>query len=399
MTTPSLHESTGLSISAFTPTIVIATPAYTPAGALLDDSLAQKITAYSHELMANGGWWSATILINGSLINMEDWFDKGLNRHIEVYNPALVKIFEGFVNVVRLSAGSLSATRGPLLDVANRISVTYTPILDPTATPPIMGTQTTTTIANDTDSQDKYAILEDVVSGGRLLDDGTTDEAAQLRDTTLEESKDPESTEDLSLGSAAEPSVELEILGYVHRFSKYITQTLTAATVAINTKLEDVINDDPNGLFSTDFSRIDANAFLVSRYEDDDRMAWDVINSVVSIGDASDNRYTFGIYDNIQATYTAIPTTAEYQHRIAGPAMDIETFGTGAIVEPWDVLPARWIFLPDFLVGRNQPTSLRLDPRYILIESVRFTAPNEVQISGNKISKLPQLIAKQGMFR
>lgn len=393
MTTPSFNSTLGISISAFRPTIV-AGGAYTPNGNLITDQLAQNADTYSHELLANGGWWSASLSISGSLVEMENWIDDGLNRHIEVYNFALEKIWEGFVNMVTLSAGTLQATRGPLMDVANRASVVYTPILDPTTAPPIEGSETTTTIANNAASQAKYGIFEQVLSGGRKLDDGTTDEAVELRDTTLQESREPETSEDVNLGSSSIASVTLDLLGYVHRFKGYVYADATAATVQLGTKMQLVITADPNGLFSTSYTQMAANALLVSRYDDDNRMAWDVIQELVSIGDAAANRYTFGIYDGRQAIYAAIPDDTAYQHRIAGKNVDIETYGVGTKIHPWDVLPARWMFLPDFLVGRTQPTDRRLDPRYLFIESVRFTAPSALQISGQKVSRLPQMIAR-----
>jgi len=398
MTTPSFHEQTGISILAWQPIIVAAT-SYTPRGVLVRDDLAQVIDGYSHVIQANGGWWSASISLSGSLLEMEDWFAEGLNRHIEVFNSAGVLVFAGFVNQVDLSAGTLSATRGPLMDIANRVSVTYTPILDATVTPPIKGAQTTTTIADDATSQGKYGIFEDVVDGGALLDDGTTDDAAQMRDTYLAEMKDPESGEDVNIGGgSATPSVTLSILGYVHRFQKWVFQDLTAATTTISTKIQNVINGDPNVLFSTDFTKIATNALLVSRYEDDNRMGWDVLQELVSFGDASDNRYTLGVYANQRITYAAIPTTAEYQHRIAGENVEVRTFTGDTLVEPWNVLPARWMFLPDFLTGRGLPTALRDDPRYVFIESVTYTAPSTVQIAGNKVGSINQLLAKKGMW-
>lgn len=398
MTTPSFYKSTGISISVFKPTIDMGVPSYVPAGMLLDDSIAQQIDTYSHEILANGGWWSASLALKGALVDTEDWFDNGLNRHVEVYNPALVKIWEGFVNRVTLSAGTLSAVRGPLLDAANRASVTYTPILDATATPPIMGVQTTTLVADDAASQNKYGILEDVVSGGQLLDDGVTDEAVQQRNTFLNEMREPETTEDLGVGAMSEPTVELELLGYAHRLGRWIVQDLTAATIQIDTKLQTVMALDPNGMFSTDYAGISANALLTSRYEDDNRTAWDVIQSLVSVGDAADDRYTFGVYGGLKAFYAPLPSDTAYQHRIADPLIQIETYGTGTKIEFWDVLPAKWMFLSDFLVGRPQPVDRRLDPRYVFIESVQFSAPNDLQISGNKVGKLAQMIAKKGMF-
>jgi hypothetical protein len=391
----SLAEQTGLAISVYRPTIVVGS-SYDPTGRPITDDLARRIGSYEHTIASNGGYWSASFSLSGPLVEMEEWLTR-LGYHIQTYNKAGIKIFEGFVNRVDLSAGTLTAARGPLMDVANRISVTYTPILDATTTPPTMGTQTTTTIAENATSQARYAILESVIDGGRLLDDGTTDAAAQLRDTYLAEMANPESTEELGLGTSSEPSVTVEILGYAHWLQRFVVQDLTATTIAINTKIQNALGADPNGLFSTDYTRIDSNPFLIPRYEDDNRMAWDVIQEAVEIGDASDNRYTFGIYNDRRAVYTAMPTSVAYQHRIASPNMDVLTLA-GTLVDPWNVLPARWLFLPDFMVGLTPATTMREDPRYMFIESVQFTAPDQIQISGSRVSTIPQMLAKQGMW-
>ena len=397
MTTPSYNEALSISISAFTPTIDIpGGPTYTPAGTLITSNLALDADSYNHEILANGGWWSASMSLSGSLIDMEDWFVNGLNRHIEVYNFALIKIWEGFVNQVTLSAGTLQATRGPLTDIANRASVVYTPILDATTAPPVEGSETTTTVDDNAASQAKYGIFEQVISGGKLLDDGTTDDATELRDTFLEENREPETSEEINLGSSTTASVQIDLLGYVHRLQGWVFQDTTAATAQLDTKIGTVLDADPNGMFSSANSTVATNALLVSGYDDDNRMAWNVIQELVSLGDAAANRYTFGIYDNQQAVYAIAPTTTEYQHRIASAGMDIETYDMGMTVYPWDVLPARWMFLSDFLVGQTQTTDQRLDPRFLFIESVRFTAPGLVQVSGQKVSRIPQMIARLG---
>jgi len=187
----------------------------------------------------------------------------------------------------------------------------------------------------------------------------------------------------------------LHILGYRHYLGAYIHQNTTAATVAINTKIQQVLASDPNTLFPTDYSGIEANAFLVNQYENDNRVADDVIRDMVEIGGAASNeRWLFGIYDDEKARYAAIPTTPLYQHRIADKYRRIEKYGTGELVRPWDVEPGQFLFFPDFLIGRTQPTSLRDDPRYLFIESVSFSTPYEIQINGSQLSTIPQLLAK-----
>lgn len=402
----SQHESEGLAISAYQPTI--ASGSYTPRGRLLDDLLGQKFTAETHTVQANGGWWSQRLTLSGNLVDMEEWLDRGLGRHIETYNPALEQIFGGFVNSVTLSAGTLSTTRGPLLDIANRVSVTYTPILDATANPPIVGSQTTTTIADNANSQAQYAIIEQVLNGGQLLDDDGTGPpvvslAERRRDVYLAENAWPKSSEDLGLGATSEPVIELDILGYVHWLGAYILDDATAATITVSNpagtgKLQLILAADPNGIFSTDYVQMTTNGLLTSRYEQDNRDAWTAVNELVELGDALNNRYLFGIYQNQRAEYNAIPTSAKYQHRIASRDIEIQPFGGGVAIAPWDVQVGEWVFLPDFLVGRPQPAEFRRDPRYIFIESVTFTAPATAQIRGGNTDTIGQLIAKGGMW-
>lgn len=390
---PSQHQSLALSVLAFKPDIDTSVPSYDPRGELVDDQIAFKMNALSIERHAVGGWWSAQITMASRLNDAEQWFSEGLNRHIEIYNPGLVKIFEGFVNRVDLTIGTLSASIGPVLDVVNRLSVTYTPLLDATIAPPIYGAETTTTIVEDADSQARYGILEKVFSAepGKCLQT----QAEQQRDTFLEELKDAKTSENISLSAQNTVSVALDIQGYGRRLSTYIHQNTTAATVAINTKIEQALASDPNGLFSIDYSDVDANAFLTNQYIDDNQTAEQVIRGLVEIGGATLNdRYLFGIYDSRKAQYNAIPTDPLYQHRILDRFRRIEKFGTGELVRPWDIVPGQFLFLPDFLIGRTQPSALRLDPRYIFIENAAFGTPYDAQVSGSQLSTIPQLLAK-----
>jgi len=394
VTTPSNFQATGISVQVWKPSIDTVVPLYTPRGSVVSASLEDRIDSYGHEILADGGWWSASITMSLPVQETEDWFENGLNRHVEVYNPSFVLVWAGFVNQVTISAGTLTAVRGPLLDVTNRVVVVYTPILDATTAPPLEGSETVTALTTDATSRAAFGILEDVVSGGKLLDDGTTDDATQLRDVYIAENKDPQTSEDLDFSSGGTATVQLDLLGYVHRFSKWIYEDVTAATVQIDTKIGLVITADPNGMFSTDLSQIGTNAALTSRYENDNRMAWDVLGEEVSLGDVANNRYTLGVYSGQRVTYAATPTTATYQHDILDQSMRVETYGDAATVDPWDVLPARWMFLYSFLPGRGQPAALRSDPRFLFIESVRFSSPNAVQVSGQKFSRIPQMLAR-----
>lgn len=93
-----------------------------------------------------------------------------------------------------------------------------------------------------------------------------------------------------------------------------------------------------------------------------------------------------------------MPTAVEYLHRLGDPAQRVTTL-ENVTVYPWDVKPGKWLFVPDFLVGRaritaTRPAELRRDPRNKFIESVRYTAPWGLDMSGGKTDRLSQLLAK-----
>ncbi|HUW12257.1 MAG TPA: hypothetical protein VM537_21205 [Anaerolineae bacterium] len=391
----SVARETGLSIQAWKTTIVRGV-SYTTKAQSADPYLAERATSYDHIIKADGGWWSAELTFAAAAPLAEEWYEEGLGRHVEVHAPTGGLIWAGFVDTVSITMGTLSATAGPLLEVANRVSVAYTPILD--TAPMLTGAQTVTVIADDTDSQDRYGILEDVVSGGEMLDDGVTDDAAKYRGSYIEEHKLPTTDERLVLGAGQDVKVTLGLMGYVHLLKRYITNTALTATCSVYTKILDALGDDPNALFSTDYVHMAPNAWLVSRNEEKNRNAWAVIGEMVQIGDAADTRYIFGVYEGQRFHYQPVDTEAKYQHKISQAAMRVELL-SGVLVEPWRVEAGKWIFLSDFLASRTPAGSapIRRDHRYVFIEQVTYRAPGELEIQGGHYSNLAQWLAKKGL--
>ena len=349
------------------------------------------MSSYNHTLAAVGGYLNASFTIYDRLTKLEDWLF-GLGRHVEVYSPSLERIWEGFVNRVTLNIGSLSVVRGPLTQIANRVSVLYSGV-DTSTDPPVLGNREQTDNANDTDSQAKYGIIQKILSVG-----GTTQtEAEQIRDSWLQENREPETSQQFNNQSRTEPSITVECLGYVYWLNMFVyNQTATTGTVNVSTQIQNVLAADLNSLFSTDYSGIDTNTLQVNRVANDNSKGWDYIKALTSRGDASDNRYTFGIFNDRKATYTAQPTSIEYLQRLTDPKQRVET-REGLGVKPWDVKSARWIQYPDFLIGKQLPTNLRDDPRVEFIESLTYAAPWGLTHSGSKQGRLSQKLAKLGL--
>lgn len=384
MTIPSFEQSQELSILVFEP-LVSGT-------ALVTDQLGNQLNSYSHTITALGGYESLSITINDRQLNVEDWLGNGIGRHIEAYNPSLVKIWEGFVNTITINLGGLSVVRGPLMEVSNNVAITYSTI-DTSITPPAIGARVTSTFNTDSDSQSKYGELTAILSTGGI--DGS--EVSAIRDTFLNENKEPQTSQQITVGGGGEISMTLDCLGYYHFFKRYVyNQTASTGTANLSVILSAIIAADPNSIFSTSTTNITTNTLAVKQYTNDNTSAWKLIQGLIARGDTSDNRYIFQILNDRIPTYAAIPTSVEYQQRLSDPAQRVETTA-GTEVKPWDIQAAKWLFVPDFLIGKTQPADLRLDARMIFIESVTYTMPWGLSIQGGNTDKLGQKLAKLGL--
>lgn len=388
MTTPTIHDATGI--------IIIASPPIMGSAVGLNYRFANDIEAYQHDIVADGGFATCQFTVRVTKQIIDKWLEHGVATHIVVYDATTKEIWCGFVNKVSFSVGSLSAVRGPLFDIANRITVVYTPIIDPNVDPIVTGSATETPIAEDTDSQARYGIIEKIVAGGQLLDDGTTDSAEEIRNLYLEEHKNPFTDETITIGQISEPMMTVECLGYSEWLKAYAFNEFAVTTVTLDTQVKNVLDDDPNGIFNTDQQFIEANAQLTNTYEDKNRFANTVISEIVSLGDATDNRWVFQVYENQFCYYRAIPTEVEFLHSLTSSSQNITRMDDSAI-EPWEMRPAVWIEIVDFIIGQAAYPSLRQDPRIMFAERVTFTAPNSLAITGARISTVKQRAAQLGV--
>ena len=397
-------SSLGLSIAVYKPSIVASgtNVIYTPRGTFIK-SITQDVTSLSFTKRSMGGYWSMDF---GSLgLDVNDWIDDGLGRHIEVYNPDLERIWAGFANNVIANQGALSVVRGPLTGLANRVSAVYRP-LDTTVAPPVAGQTTTTVIADDDPSKLAYGIFEKVLSVGAV----TQVMANQIRDTYIAEYKDPETSKQFSIpGGSVDMSVGC--LGYVHmlQYAMYnkdvVTGTVTISDTGISAepKLHAVLggssgvpitpNADPNNLFYTDNAEITANATLVRANDDENMTGWALIKGLMMAGDVNDNRYTFRVGADRKVFYEQVPTVLSYHQRLADPAQKVTTI-YGEEVYPWDVEPGKWLQFTDFLIGTSPADTLREDRRNMLIEDMTYTMPFGLQLNGGKVSRLDSLMGR-----
>lgn len=353
-----------------------------------------NLSSWQQNIVADGGYESASGSTEITYSELNNWLENGLMRDIHFFDHALVKGFEGFVNQVKIKVGALVINRGPIVEIVNKVAVIYQTQTYNT-NPPIPGERVVSGFAEDSDSQDRYGTFETYLSGGT----GGQTEMEQARDTFLFDHKDPETTYDLTIGSASTPQLTLEILGYKHLLNRYHFSDTGVGKHNASVRITDVLTADPDSIFSSNYDNITTNALQVGVTDDDQHQASGVIADVVKYGDASDNRYLFGVYNDRVAYYNAIPTTVEYQHFLRDREQRITQLG-GNTVYPWNVRPGKWLLLDDFLVGGAIPTNLaqlRNDPRAVFIESVKYSSPWGLQINGGKVYTIGQKLAKLGL--
>jgi len=377
------YQSHGLMINVFSP-LALGSKAYI-------ESIESKVNAYTHETRALGGYFSATISMSDTIEAVNSWVENGLGRHIEVYNPALDTVWEGFTNLITVTYGNLSFTIGPLTDIGNRMAVSYSRA---TLGSTVVGSRRLTVYSNNTDSQDIYGIIERIRSIGAATDS----RAIQVLATELIETAFPESPSNLLLSGGATVGVTLDCLGYYHWLKNYTYATSTAGNETITTKLQAILADEPNAnIFSTDYQYMDNNSTFVPIPELQNSEALTVLKKYVALGDDNNDRYTFGFYKDRKAVFSIRPSAYQYRQQITHNLRLQDRIGNQ--VDPWDVDPAQYVIFPDVLPGQALPfsDSLSTSLKASFIEVIQFTAPYSLSIDGQKIGRLDQMLAKVGL--
>lgn len=384
MTTPSCLSSKGLSLIAYDPLVI---------GNNIIANLTESISSYTHTISANGGFTSASFVINGSSNYIEDWLINGMGRHIQLYSPELRIIWEGFVNQAEARIGSMTYSLGPLTGIANRVMAWYTPVwyVDDVK---YTGTTYPTILVEDADSQAKYGIWEKVLNIGEVTDD----EAEYIRDLYLEENANPVGNPTLSIPSGSHPTINIQCRGYIDWLSNYVYEDLAVNQwVYMNDMIEAILGDDPNDIISLSYDNIDENTLIFPTHQEEGKTAKTLIDDIVMQGDASNNRWLFGIYADRKASYRAVEPTVEYVYHRDSNVLSVETIYKEN-VNPWDVTAGKWVSIPAATHGKIYDISFpRTDIRSFFGEEVTFTAPDQVVISGAKIRKLSQYMAQRGL--
>lgn len=372
----------GLSITLDTPLWATSIPRDVP--------IVPQVMSYSHDIDVFGGFKSAefSFVTRG---DSEDWLST-LGYDVTVRDEDLTVAFEGFINEVEIQHGGITTKRGPLVDYPNKLRVTYRTVRYNT-NPPIGGDERTTDFTSDTDAQAFFPIIEDTIS----VTEVSTANAIELRDTYAAAAGWPRTSRSIFERGSGVPTVTIRCLGYFELANHYYYEYKTSVgEVDIDTKIQRVLTADPNSVFSTDYVNIDENTQQIGEYEDGTRRAYEIIQELVSMGDTSDNRWLFGLYEDRLAVYEAAPTTIGLLHYAQSNESFVIDDVSSAPINPLQVRPGRWMLLsdrPDSMehVGLNEANLA------VFIEGVQFTSPNTLSIRGGKTETLKQKLFKLGL--
>lgn len=356
------------------------------------DDITDNHDNYTHIVMAVGGFDSASFSLGGTADYLKDWYDDGLSRRIVAYNPEGVPIWEGFVNRLNLSAGTLKKTKS-VEGMYNRVYMRYNPLI--TSVSPPLEKSPVTLVLSDDESQDKWGVKSVVIPGG-----GRTDTTAfNWGRTVLRERKEPNTGEDVSTSAGGGYSLDVECLGYYHTL-KWIPYTSTVGgSIQAHQVIQDILryyNTVNGGWISQDFGLMDYSFALARRGYSDLPDCWSVIESIINAGGAGGERWVGGIYQNRQMIFKAAEAidglySDEYQlyRSLSDQGQFVYDVATGTEIKPWDMTPDKVLHTIDVNVGGTR------DLMYI--EQVRFSEPYSLELVGGDDQRLAIFLSQRGL--
>jgi hypothetical protein len=174
----------------------------------------------------------------------------------------------------------------------------------------------------------------------------------------------------------------------------YYYRTGEAGKMTISAKLQAILDASPNYYIDPDLTDIETNASEVAVYEDEDKTALALIKELASSGDGNFNRFVWGVYENGAFVYKMQQDIIDYERNASDGVM----FDHGVQLDPWSVRPGKWARTTELVEGHlaNIPV-FRSDPTLQFIESVTYTAPYGLSISGAKLGKFKQRLERLGL--
>ena len=348
-------------------------------------ALTNKVESLTFDSDAQGGYLSAEVTFAVDRAKAFDLLTSALGKRLVIQSPLAADpsliAWEGMVHTVFVDDGASPITR-TLASTYNRVEVVYATV-DTSTTPPTVGVQARTAQADSTGNQAAYGIRHLVYPIGGA----SSTNAVALRDSLLNQyARARASAQAIRRGGNADSgggvAVTITAVGFIETLDKRIWRTTAATATATLDAIIKAILTGVGQFVNSDQSNISANTYSRTQYFDQDVTAKRTIDLLCALGDgATGRRCYFGIYENRKPFYFVEPTAPAYVAlRLDGREL-IRDAVTGAEVPFFLVKPGRIIKFADFVPDAVTYSTALDDVRAFLIGSVRYTAPNLIELT------------------
>jgi hypothetical protein len=217
----------------------------------------------------------------------------GLGRNVELFDDKGRKDWEGFINTVELATGTATLSNS-LNDVGNKVWARYTAVGGTTVS--------RSTVYQKTVSQSQLGIKELVLSAGEVSSAVAAQWASNYLDTVYQATPRLDGI-DTGGTALAQPRLTIKCLGYVHALS-WRTYNQTASTGSDTAQNVIMAIVTACGQF-VKTSYIGPNATPVTKEYDQDRKAYDIIDSICQLGDSNKYAWVWGMTTDRHFYYDA----------------------------------------------------------------------------------------------
>lgn len=348
-------------------------------------SLTSMVQSLSFTTEAQGGFATAEVTLRCSRTLAFRLIQEALGKRLTFRSPkspvSSLLVWEGMVQSIYVDDGASPVTR-TLASTYNRVEVLYATV-DTSTTPPTVGVQARTAQSDYTGNQSFYGIRHLVYPIGGA----TSTNAVALRDSLLNQYQRARAAPDAyrrggNAGAGGGISVTITAVGFIETLDKRIWRTTAATATATLDAIIKAILTGVGQFISSDQSGIAANTYSRTQYFDQDVTAKRIIDLLCALGDgATTRRCYFQILEDRKASYFVEPTAIAYVARRLDAREVITDANTGAIVPPYLVRPGKLIRFADFVPDAVTYSTALDDVRAFLIGSVRYTAPNLIELT------------------
>ena len=398
--------STGLAVMLWKPRIVwdgSAITTYEPHGAFVRRIATGGLEGYSHTIQRVGGFDKASFGLTESVqTDAEWWLSDSVGLHVEVLDRSNTIVWEGFIDEVSTTIGSLTIRRGPVTAIGNDVVVTYEQTEQGYSSVPVSRNRVTTAPTYHDESIRLYGLRRKELATGSVASTA----AIALGLGWVQSNALPRYTQAYTFerGGAKTFPITVSCLGYSQMLNYAYENIPVGATgiqaQTITAKIGAILDADPNGLFSSANADIATNALAVDMEESAGRDAWSLLKALNSYGMATGNSTSLGVYEGRKVVYSEMTATSdEYIEEAMGELLgppSVALNGTTPIPH-WLVRPGKFMRYSDIFVGYQPIETLGQDPRRMLIEAVTFTWPDDLSISSGRLDTPMEALNSRGL--